>query len=172
MEVRALRRSFGAGRMKFIPLSTTISSVRTDDRGAFRIASLLPGDYVVSVASSHTTMPLAVFEQSARQGRVSDEVMSAIPEFQILGYAQNQQIGDVVLMTRSGIAIPPAPTESGRLTIYPTTFAPSTTSAAGATVFSVGTGEERSAGTIQLRPVPTVNKIGRASCRERVWIPV
>ena len=161
VEVRALRRSFGSGRMKFIPLNTAISAARTDDRGAFRIASLPAGDYVISVASSHTTMPLAVFEQSGRQGRISEEVMSAISEFQILGYAQNQQIGDVVLMTRSGIAIPPAPTESGRLTVYPTTFHPSTTSAADATVFSVGPGEERSAGTIQLRPVPTVRVSGK-----------
>jgi hypothetical protein len=87
--------------------------------------------------------------------------MSAIPEFQILGYAQNQQIGNVVLMTRSGITIPPAPSETGRLTVYPTTFHPATTSAADATVFSIGPGEERAVGTIQLRPVSTVRVSGR-----------
>jgi hypothetical protein len=161
VDVRALRRSFAGGRLKFIPINTNISSGRTDDRGAFRIASLLPGSYVVAVASSQTTMPLAVFDQTARQGRVSEEVMSAIPEFQILGYAQNQQIGDVVLMTRSGIAIPPAPAESGHLAVYPTTFHPSTTAAADATVFSVGPGEERAAGTIQLRPVPASRVSGK-----------
>lgn len=161
VDVRALRRSFAGGRLKFIPLNTAISSARTDDRGAFRISSLLPGNYVVAVASSQTTMPLAVFDQTARQGRVSEEVMSAIPEFQILGFAQNQQIGDVVLMTRSGITIPPAPTQSGRLTIYPTVFHPSTTSAVDATVISVGPGDDRSGLTIQLRPVPSLRVSGR-----------
>jgi carboxypeptidase family protein len=161
VDVRALRRSFSGGRLRFIPLNTMISSARTDDRGAFRLASLLPGSYIVAVVSSQTTMPLAVFDQTTRQGRVSEEVMSAIPEFQILGSAQNQRIGGVVLMTRSGVAIPPAPAESGRLAVYPTTFHPSTAAAADATVFSVGPGEERSAGTIQLRPVPSLRVSGR-----------
>jgi hypothetical protein len=161
VDVRALRRSFGGGQLKFILINTTISSARTDDRGAFRIATIRPGDYVVAVASSQTTMPLAVFEETARQGRVRDEVMSAIPEFQILGYSQNQQIGDVVLMTRSGIAWPPAPGDSGRLGVYPTTFHPSTTSAADATVLSLGPGEERSGVTIQVRPVPAARVSGK-----------
>jgi hypothetical protein len=161
VDVRALRRSFAGGRLKFIPLSTNISSGRTDDRGAFRIASLLPGSYVVAVASSQTTMPLAVFEQTTRQGRVSEEVMSAISEFQILGYSQNQQVGDVVVMTRSGIAWPPAPGGSGRLGVYPTTFHPSALSAADATVFSLGPGDERSGVTIQIKPVPAARVTGR-----------
>ena len=105
VDVRALRRSFGGGQLKFIPINTSISSARTDDRGAFRIATIRPGDYVVAVASSQTTMPATVFDQNLWQR--NEEVMSAIPEFQIRGYSQNQQIGDVVLMTRNGIAWPP-----------------------------------------------------------------
>ena len=94
VDVRALRRSFGGGQLKFIPINTSISSARTDDRGAFRIATIRPGDYVVAVASSQTTMPATVFDQNLWQR--NEEVMSAIPEFQIRGYSQNQQIGDVV----------------------------------------------------------------------------
>ena len=159
VDVRALRRYFAGGRLRFIPIAG--ASARTDDRGAFRMASLRPGNHIVAVASSQTTMPLVVFEQGMRQGRVSDEVMSAVSEFQILGFAQNQQIGDVVLMTRSGITIPPAPTESGHLAVYPTTFHPGTTSAADATVFSVGAGDERSVGTIQIQHVPSVRVTGK-----------
>jgi hypothetical protein len=159
VDVRALRRSFGGGQLKFIPLNTSISSARTDDRGAFRLASLLPGHYIVAVASSQTTMPAGVFDQNLWQR--NEEVMSAIPEFQIRGYSQNQQIGDVVLMTRSGVAWPPAPGDSGRLGVYPTTFHPSTASAADATVLSLGPGEERSGVTIQIKLVPAARVSGK-----------
>jgi hypothetical protein len=104
-------------------------------------------------------MPLSVFEQNLWQN--NEERTSAIPEFQILGYSQNQRIGDVVLMTRSGVAWPPAPAESGRLTVYPTTYLPSATTPTDATIFSLGSGEERSGGTIQLRPVPAVRVAGK-----------
>jgi hypothetical protein len=157
IEVRVLRRSFAAGIPRFVQFAA--SSGRTDDRGAFRITSLLPGHYIVCVASSHTTMPLAVFEQNLWQ--TSDERTSAIPEFQILGYSQNQRVGDAVLMTRSGVAWPPAPAESGRLIVYPTTYLPSTTTPTDATIFSLSPGEERSAGPIQLRPVPAVRVTGK-----------
>jgi hypothetical protein len=159
VDVRALRRSFSGGQLRFIPLNTASSSARTDDRGAFRIATIRPGDYIVAVASSQTTMPAAVFDQNLWQR--NEEVMSAIPEFQIRGYSQNQQIGDLVLMTRSGIAWPPSPGDSGRLGVYPTTFHPSTASAADATVFSLEAGQDRSGVTIQIRPVPAARVSGK-----------
>jgi hypothetical protein len=64
-------------------------------------------------------------------------------------------------MTRSGVAWPPAPGDSGRVGVYPTTFHPSTTSAADATVLSLGPGEERSGVTIQVRPVPAARVSGK-----------
>jgi hypothetical protein len=159
VDVRALRRSFGGGQVRFNPVNPSISSARTDDRGAFRISSLPPGHYIVAVPSSQTTMPVAVFEQNLWQR--NEEVMNAIPEFQILGFSQNQRIGDSVLMTRSGVAWPPAPGDSRRLTVYPTMFHPSTTLPRDATVFSVAPGEEGSVGTIQIRPVPAVRVSGK-----------
>jgi hypothetical protein len=159
VDVRALRRSYSSGQLRFIPLNPAISSGRTDDRGAFRLASMPPGDYIVAVPSSQTTMPVEVFTDGLWQG--NDEVMNATPEFQVLGYSQNQQIGAAVLMTRSGITWPPASEEPGRMTVYPTTFYPSATSTADATVVSVQPGEERSGLAIQIKAVPAVRVSGR-----------
>jgi hypothetical protein len=157
VEVRALRRTFSAGRTRFVSTNGATSS--TDDRGVFRLAELRPGGYVVVVPSSQTTLPVAIFEKNLWQN--SDEVRSATSSIQVLGYSQNQQIDSFVLLTQQSITWPPAPTESGRLSVYPVTFHPGTSSSAEATVFALGPGEERSAGTIQLKPVPSVRVSGR-----------
>jgi Carboxypeptidase regulatory-like domain len=154
--VRLFRRAFGGGQMRFV--SVNGAAATTDDRGSFRIPELRPGDYVVCVPSSQTTMPIAMFEQNRWQS--SEEIRTAISSFQILGYSQNQRIGDVVLMTPYGSGWPPAPADSGRLSVYPTTFHPATTAIANATVFSLKPGEERSAGVMQIRAAPAARVSG------------
>src|SRR5688500_14212385 len=46
--VRSWRRAFDRGRYAFMPASTGV----TDDRGIYRIGSLVPGDYVVGVSAT------------------------------------------------------------------------------------------------------------------------
>ena len=58
--VRALKRSVGGGRTNFSGPSSTV--VTTGDRGAYRIPTLVPGDYVVVVQTSLTTFPISAFD--------------------------------------------------------------------------------------------------------------
>ncbi|HEX6975785.1 MAG TPA: carboxypeptidase-like regulatory domain-containing protein, partial [Vicinamibacterales bacterium] len=63
VEVRALRRALVSGRWQF---TTTVSGgfrqFFTDDRGAYRIPGLPPGEYVVAVLSTVSSAPASVLE--------------------------------------------------------------------------------------------------------------
>src|SRR5687767_611111 len=69
VSVRCLRRVIAGGQTRY---STTglETLIATDDRGAYRVPNLPPGDYICGVPSNHTTVPLAAFEmsQTAQQG--------------------------------------------------------------------------------------------------------
>ncbi len=52
-EIRAIRQTYIAGR----PQGDTPIRVRTDDRGVYRFADLLPGDYIVAVLMNVTSEP-------------------------------------------------------------------------------------------------------------------
>ena len=54
--VRALRREWSGGQVRL----TLGPQVSTDDRGTFRLWSLVPGDYFVVVPSAQITMPVSV----------------------------------------------------------------------------------------------------------------
>src|SRR5262249_2865688 len=53
-QVRPFKREWSGGRMRMTPGLNVI----TDDRGAFRIGQLMPGDYYVAVPSTQDTMPV------------------------------------------------------------------------------------------------------------------
>ena len=52
-EVRALKKSFKTGRLRYVTAATT----RTDDRGGYRFSSLTPGLYVIAAVSSAAPRP-------------------------------------------------------------------------------------------------------------------
>jgi hypothetical protein len=62
MQVRILRRTFVAGRMR---LSQAGNMPVTDDRGIYRMATLEPGEYVAGIVHTHATMPVSIFERYA-----------------------------------------------------------------------------------------------------------
>ena len=147
VRVAALVRSSGFGQPRFVP---TASSGLTDDRGMYRFANLLPGEYIVLVAPPNVSVKATVFEAVAQTGRVTSELSSAM-----LGAGVNSMLlhGDAVLPLGRGSAMPP--TSRGRLMVYPPTLHPSATSAAQASVITLASGEERSGIDVQLAPVPT-----------------
>jgi Carboxypeptidase regulatory-like domain len=53
VEVRALRKEWAAGRSRFVVAATT----KSDDRGDYRLTSLVPGDYAVVARSGTATIP-------------------------------------------------------------------------------------------------------------------
>jgi hypothetical protein len=162
--VRALQRMIVAGRPRLVGGLTTSAS--TDDRGMYRLSSLPPGSYVLVIPTTQTTLPAATLDQWARssgteQARLSSAMFGATAEFGVTGNSRNQQFGDHVLLTSSTQPIPPAPASDGRLLVFPTTFYPSMSSPAEASVITVAAGEERAGLNIQLRAVPAVRVAGR-----------
>lgn len=162
--VRALQRMIVAGRARLVGGLTT--SATTDDRGMYRLSSLPPGSYVLVIPTTQTTLPAATLDQWARssdaeRSQLGSALGGATPEISVLGYSRNQQFGDHVLLTLSSQPIPPAPAPAGRLLVFPTTFYPSMSSPAEASVVTVVAGEERAGLNIQMRAVPTVRVAGK-----------
>jgi len=159
--VQALRRSYELGRAQF---GSTGSSASTDDRGAFRLASLTPGDYTLCVTASQSTTPVALAEAYA-QARVSGatelarDLSAGNANMGLLLASGGIRVGDHLLMPmgpflRSG-AVQPEPSEDGRLLTFQTTFFPGVFSLAQADIITLASGDERSNLHMQLKLVPT-----------------
>jgi hypothetical protein len=160
--VNVIKRTVTSGQPTFT-FARWGSEVRTDDRGVFRSAELLPADYVVVVPATQTTFPAALLQQAQTGGPGNpnqSEMFTATREITYFGNARNQQIGDFVLMTRSSATIPPAPAADGLPAVYRTTFFPSALSPLEAAVVTVRSGEERSGVNIQIRPARAVRVSG------------
>jgi hypothetical protein len=161
--VRALIKDVVAGRTRYGNLEVIpelVPTAMTDDRGMFRLAQLRPGTYVVLVPSTQTTVPAAFL--GAPDSTVRSELFFAgITEVTPLGQPRTQQVGDVALLTLNRVVIPPPPSPTGRMAVYPTTFFPAAATAGAATQITVDGGEERADVAIALRPVPAVRVSGR-----------
>ena len=161
--VRALQRRMIAGRLTFRPLGVTLPS---DDRGIYRVANLVPGDYVVNVSTPNTTVPGTVMDAYQRSAGSNDasrrELSSTL--FSIGPNAANPsgswvtREGDTVISLPRGLALPS--NDGMPRAVYPSTYHPGATSHAQATVVRLNSGEEKAGIDIQLRPVPAVSVSG------------
>lgn len=147
VQIRAMRRVFVAGRRRFVGNLTAT----TDDRGVYRFGNLVAGDYMVAAAVAHAALPAELMEAVRKGG--APGALTGGP-----GGSAVQVGGSVYILDR-GAPVPP-PVSGDRLFVYPTTFYPSTTMAAQAATISVGSGMERSAIDLQLRPSATVRVSG------------
>jgi len=155
--VRVLRRTVVGGLWKLVPGPQD----NTDDRGAYRIGMLEPGEYVVTVPMPQQNpfgdMPIALERaatERAAQVRVAAVTASA---------GGGGGGGNVMFMSSSGGDGPNAGmSEDGRPMAYPTVFYPTSPSAQRATIIPVASGEEKTGVDFQLRPVPTVKVGGTA----------
>jgi hypothetical protein len=162
IRVQALRRRMVGGRLLYGLTGADYSSV-TDDRGMYRMGSVAPADYIVAVVSTQTTVPATVLSQYLVQGTpaVQTELFAATSEISTLGNPRNQQLGDAVLMTRSGSPFPGSPNDAGQFETYPTTFYPAATRVGEASIVTLRSGEDRSGLNIQMRPLRAVRVLGR-----------
>jgi hypothetical protein len=128
------------------PVSQTLTgTVTTDDRGAYRIAKLPPGNYLVGVLARSTSLPAALGEDldSAVNGRRDPALYQAL----LSGNAHRVRTGEG---TRIGGAVlhregpPPVPSPDGDLLWYATTYYPSALTADAATAIDLRSGETRS----------------------------
>jgi hypothetical protein len=156
MVVSAVRRS-SDGRLINGPTTTT------DDRGAYRLGTLMPGEYVVVVPQTNVILPAATVEGLAAipAGGAPPQNLGAatLPRSMVSG---GIPIGSSRVLTtplRDAGAMPPL-TVGGALHVYQTTFHPASTIAAQATPIAIRSGQERQSIDVQLQPVQAVSVAG------------
>jgi hypothetical protein len=164
VQVRALRRAFEGGISR-IDTATLSTSDTTGDRGEYRIDALTPGNYVVGIASTHTTLPAALVD-TLEQARISGAPAAQSPLVQLsraaipggtTSIASVRRAGDWVWSTGARtVMIEPPSAPDGRAAIYPTTFFPGARSVREAQTLVIGSGEERAGINFQMHPVPSV----------------
>lgn len=137
MAVRALRWVMRSGERSLQAAGTAV----TDDRGVYRLHSLLPGEYVISA------QPNAGISIAAAEGLNYAKLVGAIE----LSMSE-------VIVTKARVAEreTSAPATSGFATVY----FPGTTSGLSAASVTVGAGEERAGIDIALQVVPLTSVTG------------
>jgi hypothetical protein len=156
-QVRMLRQSTVAGKRQLQPAGIDT----TDDRGTYRIGSLVPGDYLVVLPmASNSGSPLELL------GAPLDRVAVA---FSALGAAGGGGGGGGGMSFNSFSFDPLAGaadastaglTDDGHVIVYPTTFYPVAGSPTRATLVTVASGDERMGVDFQVRPVRTLKVSG------------
>ena len=154
--VSAVRRS-SDGRLLTGP------TTKTDDRGAYRLGTLTPGEYVIVVPQTQLLMPLAAIEtvlanppDPAASMRYANAGAPPPP-------AGGLRVGSSVMFGPEQIRVTNAllpPPQSDIRHIYQTTFHPSVHTAPRATAIVVRSGEERTEINVQLQPVRAVSVSG------------
>jgi hypothetical protein len=150
LQVRALSRI--SGRNTFSTVATTF----TDDRGAFRFGNLSPGTYIIVASPAAISANAGIFSSVRRSGQ-ADAMLTALAGER--GVMPGARVGNAVVATGRGAAVPPAPV-AARLQIYPPTWFPSALAPAQASPIVLGIGEERDGVDIQIVPARTARVTG------------
>lgn len=154
--VRAYTMHRVAGRMTTVlgPLTTT------DDRGAYRLASLQPGQYLVSVPSVQSTVLSTTLEVAASRavGALASEGVGGGRGSFVSAPGINVD-GTHRLVVTNYATPPPAGVDGPRA--YPMTFYPGVSNPSDAQRVTVGFSEAIAGVDFALRPVPAVTIAGR-----------
>jgi hypothetical protein len=171
--VRALQRTIIAGREKLTPGAT----IRTDDRGVYRIASLTPGEYAVAVPATLASAPVSIVDLRLQRyaGPLKPGDSDIMRDLSFSGGAMDalavieryretrigtQSFAPVGAGSRAAVA--PAWSGVGRLHVYPTQYHPAAPTSSTATMVTLRSGEERPAIDIRLALTPTAFVSGTA----------
>lgn len=157
--VSALQRVLIGGRL--VLHQTTSLRTLTDDRGIYRLTSLMPGSYVVGALSAPATIPASLANEIAAAASNPDAAFALrstlMRSVRDALSGDGLRVGDSVLQ-RPGLA--PWLSPEGRVMSYATTLFPGTHSPADATVITIGSGEDRAGVDLPLRLKPTVRVSG------------
>jgi hypothetical protein len=167
--IRVLRRTLVGGR-PVVQMSG--AGKNTDDRGVYRAFGIAPGDYVICLPATQTTIPVAALDagpqngvttMTSADGTTTTVIMSG-GGMPFLG-GSGERLGDLILQAggaggRSGQAVPPATSNTGAVLVYQTTFFPAATVSSRAQVITLKSGEVRTGVDLQVTPVPTVRVSG------------
>lgn len=163
IQVRVFKRATVSGKPRFTQFGNMPT---TDDRGAYRIASLSPGEYVVGIVTTQTTVPTTLMEAYTAAGRsgTSQELQRELDRsaglLRMSGLiGSGQRVGSLLLQTPIGIGsqrdVMAPPVDRGKVSVYPTVFYPAAATLSKAALVTVQAAEERPAIDFQLRPVVT-----------------
>jgi hypothetical protein len=158
--VRVLAQQLIAGHVRLL----AGAAAKTDDRGEYRIAGLLPGRYLVAVPSVQSTvlsnMSLKAEAAGSETTRVLERQLfsSSLPRAPRVDGALDLDATNRLIV---GNYLTPPATANGRSQTYPITFHPSVTAVASAVAVELRAAEERRGVDIALRPVAAVRVAGR-----------
>ncbi len=156
--VRAFRRTFASGLPRYAPSGLG----RTDDRGAYRISGLAPGDYVVVVQQTQTTMPVASMNAAMDSMFGGTGVSAALIDLAAAGVmptgGAGLQVGDQLVSAMSGAL--PVVSGDGRMAAYLTQYFPAAATAEDATTVTLASGDDRSGVDIRMPLVATAGISG------------
>jgi protocatechuate 3,4-dioxygenase beta subunit len=164
VQVRCLRRVIAGGRPRYVG-STCATS---DDRGSYRAASLVPGQYAIGLMFNQETVPMAAvsaYVEASQSGNVSNSesyrtmTSSAAP---IASSATGFRVGDHVFRPLGGASLP-APATDGRIATYQTVFFGGGATPSQASPLTVNPGEDRAGVDLQLKLVTAVRVSGRVT---------
>jgi carboxypeptidase family protein len=156
MVVSAVRRT-SDGRLINGPTTTT------DDRGAYRLGTLLPGEYVVVVPQTNVMLPAATVDDLAAipaGGAPSQNFGTAmLPRSMVFGGIPVGSSRVLTTSLRDVATLPPVAT-GGALHVYQTTFHPASTVATQATAIAIASGQERQGIDVNLQPARASSVVG------------
>ena len=124
----------------------------TDDRGVYRFSSLRPGDFVVAVPSVISSIPGARSIAADAEARAG---LRALGLTDAQGASIALPIGDS-LIAPDRTSKPPRLSKNGQLTMFPTTFAPGSTTLAGARIVTLALGEEKAGVDVHVQSGPAL----------------
>ena len=172
ISVAALRRTAAGSRLVPVGLRAT-----TDDRGMFRISNLTPGDYIVVVPTTITSVPIAAADEAMEAMRspsanVSEGIFqqredSGAP----ISFGGGMIVGDhqVTLDPTAGILGQGTLTPlvvGGRFYAYPAAFHGGAAGTAQAAVITLQSGEARTGADIRMRSAATARVSGTVTGAE------
>jgi hypothetical protein len=167
--VQAMRRIMAAGRARYAPAA----SGKTDDRGLFRIGSMLPGDYIIVIPQAPTALPAGLMEGMAKGimsmssgGSAANVDFMGMAELMSSGVnigaaAQGARIDDYLVASASGAL--PIVDGTGRVFAYQTAFYAGVAVPTQAAVVTLKSGDDRTGVDFQLRLTPTFRVRGVAT---------
>jgi hypothetical protein len=140
----------------------------TDDRGAYRLGALMPGDYIVFVASTQTAVPRELVELSRSSTNPAERVavhraLLDAGSTRSLPGRSDASLAEGDFVRTLGIA--PSPSRGPDM-VYGTTFYPSAATSTEAAIVSVAAGQERTGVDITMQPVASVRVSGRLTGAE------
>jgi hypothetical protein len=149
-------------------ISAYASNTSTDDRGIYRV-EVSPGDYIVGVGTSITTMPAQMVDDYRQKVTDMASSQAMFMQFNANGLPTPPQlgvrVGDLVVGTSENFLSRGNPWfwtngENGPTFVYPATYYPSANLSTMASTVKVEAGQERSGIDLQLRPQPAFTVSG------------